>query len=91
MQWSRLTQWGLAAPTTLSLALLITSASAELRPGDRLDKSNCQEAKGMLPEYVMEKFCEGKYTAEIIEVKDEAFQYSAKFGRARRPMRASTM
>jgi Protein of unknown function (DUF1329) len=79
MQWSRLTQWGLAALTTLSLTLPLTPASAELKPGDKLDKSNCQEAKGMLPEHVMEKFCDGKYIAEIIEVKDDAFQYSAKF------------
>jgi len=79
MQWSRLTQWGLAALTTLSFTLLLTPASAELKPGDKLDKSNCQEAKGMLPEHVMEKFCDGKYIAEIIEVKDDAFQYSAKF------------
>jgi hypothetical protein len=27
----------------------------------------------------MEKCCEGKYAAEIIEVKDEQFQYSQKF------------
>ena len=46
MQWSRLTQWGLAALITLSLTILITPASAELKPGDKLDKSNCQEAKG---------------------------------------------
>jgi hypothetical protein len=27
----------------------------------------------------MEKFCAGQYTADIIEVKDENFQYSKKF------------
>jgi hypothetical protein len=79
MQWSRLIQWGLAALITQSLTVLITPALAELKPGDKLDKSNCQEAKGLLPEHVMEKFCAGQYAAEIIEVKDEAFQYSAKF------------
>lgn len=79
MQWPHLTRWGLAVLTTASLAAFTTPASAELKPGDKLDKSNCQEAKGMLPEHVMEKFCDGKYTATIIEVKDEAFQYSAKF------------
>ncbi len=79
MQWSRLIQWALAALTTLSFTLLITPASAELKPGDKLDKSNCQEAKGMLPEHVMEKFCTGQYAATIIDVKDEAYQYSAKF------------
>jgi hypothetical protein len=72
-------QQGLAAAAALSLAFTAAPAFAELKPGDKLDKSNCQEAKGMLPEHVMEKFCTGQYMAEIIEVKDEAFQYSKKF------------
>lgn len=79
MQWSQLTRWGLAVFTTASLAVFTSSASAELKPGSILDKSNCNEAKSMLPDYVTEKFCDGRYTAEIIEVKDEAFQYSQKF------------
>src|SRR5215475_8844807 len=79
MQWLRLTRWSLAVLATASLAAFTSQASAELKPGDKLDKSNCQEAKGMLPENVMEWFCSGKYTAEIVEVKDDAFQYSQKF------------
>jgi len=79
MQWSRFTRWGAAMLTASSLIILPSLVAAELKPGDKLDKSNCQEAKGLLPDYVMEKFCDGKYTAEIIEVKDEAFQYSQKF------------
>jgi len=79
MHWSRLTGWGLAVLTTASLTTLTSPALAELKPGDKLDKSNCQEAKGMLPDYVTEKFCAGQYTAEIIEVTDDQFQYSPKF------------
>src|ERR1043166_4375896 len=79
MQWSLCTGWGLAVLAAASLTVFTAPASAELKPGDKLDKSNCQEAKGMLPDYVMEKFCDGKYAAEIIEVKDEAYQYSKKF------------
>jgi hypothetical protein len=79
MSWSRLTRWGLAALAAVSLATLAAPAAAELKPGDKLNKSNCQEAKEMLPDYVTEKFCAGQYEAEIIEVKDENFQYSAKF------------
>jgi len=79
MQRSRLIRWGLTVLTIVSLTVLTTPAFAELKPGDKLDKSNCQEAKGLLPDVVLEKFCAGKYSAEIIEVKDEAFQYSAKF------------
>src|SRR5882762_4388857 len=79
MQKSYVSRWGLILFASLSLATFIPSASAELKPGDKLDKSNCQEAKGMLPEHVMEKFCDGKYMAEIIEVKDDQLQYSKKF------------
>jgi hypothetical protein len=72
-------RWGLAALTAASLTVFTAPAFAELKPGDTLDKSNCQEAKGMLPEQVLAWFCDGKFSAEIIEVKDEAFQYSKKF------------
>ena len=63
----------------MSLIVLTTPASAELKPGVKLDKSNCQEAKGLLPDVVLEQFCAGQYTADIVEVKDDAFQYSKKF------------
>jgi hypothetical protein len=72
-------RWGLATLTAMSVIMATPAAFAELKPGSKLDKSNCQEAKGLLPENVMEKFCDGKYSAEIIEIKDEAFQYSKKF------------
>jgi hypothetical protein len=79
MEWARFTRWGLAILATASLVTLTSSASADLKPGDKLDKSNCNEAKDLLPENVADKFCRGMYTAEIIEVKDDAFQYSKKF------------
>jgi hypothetical protein len=75
----RLLGWGLAVLTTASLTIPNSLVFAELKPGDKLDKANCQEAKGLLPDHVMEKFCAGQYAAEIIDLKDEAFQYSAKF------------
>src|SRR2546425_12876366 len=79
MQRSRLIRWGLTVLTIVSLTVLTTPAFAELKPGAKLDKSNCQEAKGLLPDVVLEKFCTGQFTADIIEVKDEQFQYSKKF------------
>ncbi len=79
MPWSRVVRWGLVVLAATGLVALTTPAGAELKPGDRLDKSNCQEAKSMLPEPVGEWFCDGQFTAEIIDVKDEAFQYSKKF------------
>ena len=59
----RLTNWGLVALTATSLAIFSHPASAELKAGTRLTKANCQEAKDMLPEHVMEKFCAGQYEA----------------------------
>ncbi len=79
MQRSRFIKWGLVTLAATSLIVVTPAAFAELKPGSKLDKSNCQEAKGLLPDHVMEKFCAGQYSAEIIEVKDDAFQYSTKF------------
>ena len=79
MQWSRFTRWGLAIFATASLSAFSSSASAELKPGMMLDKSNCNEAKDLLPEHITERFCNGDYTGEIIEVKDDQYQYSKKF------------
>src|SRR5438477_6861458 len=77
MRWSQFSRVGL---TILAAATLFTvPASAELKPGDKLEKANCQEAKDLLPEHVVDKFCSGQYIAEIVEVKDDAFQYSKKF------------
>jgi len=80
MQWSRFSRVGLLTVlAAATLTIFTTPAAAELKTGDKLDKSNCQEAKGMLPDHVLEWFCSGQFTAEVIEVKDDAFQYSQKF------------
>jgi hypothetical protein len=64
---------------TAGLFVLPPLTHAALQPGDRLEKANCQAAKTLLPDHVMEKFCTGHYVADIIEVKDDAFQYSKRF------------
>jgi len=79
MYRSHLTRWGLIVLATTSLTVFIPPAFGELKPGSRLDKANCQEAKDLLPDHILEKFCSGQYTADIIEVKDDEFQYSRKF------------
>ena len=72
-------RWHFLMLSCVPLCLSPASVPAELTPGTRLTKANCQEAKDLLPEQVTDKFCNGQYEAEIIEVKDEAFQYSKKF------------
>jgi hypothetical protein len=80
MQWSRFSRVGLTVLAAATLTVFTTPASAELKPGDKLDKSNCQQAKGMLPDRVLQGYCSGEYgPTEIIEVPDSAFQYSKKF------------
>lgn len=54
---------------------------AELKPGDVLDQSNWQEAKGLLPESVLKYFAQGQARAPIIEVKDEAYRLDQEFQR----------
>ncbi len=54
-------------------------AFATLKPGDTLSAANCQEAKALLPNEILQKFCAGQYTAEIVAVDENDFQYSLKF------------
>lgn len=77
--WSSIIRVGLAALATASVSFLPMVAMAELKPGDTLGKDNCQAAKGMVPDQILDKFCNGQYTADIVEIDDTAFQYSAKF------------
>jgi hypothetical protein len=80
MKRSRLTCWEFVVCIAASLAVSTSSAFAELKPGVTLDKSNCNEAKGMLPDRVLQGYCNGEYgPTEIVEVPDSNFQYSEKF------------
>ncbi len=73
-------RWVFAGLAILALGFLAGLARAELKPGDVLSKNNCQEAKGLLPDHVLQSFCNGDYgPTEIIEVPDSAFNYSQKF------------
>lgn len=47
MQWLLQIPWGRASLIPLSLTVLTSMALAELKPGDKLDKSHCQEANSM--------------------------------------------
>lgn len=69
----------LATVTVVSVLTFGTAAMARLQPGDTLDKTNCEDARTLLPEHVTEKFCTGQYTATLIEINDDAYQYSPKF------------
>lgn len=56
-------------------------SAAELKPGDVLDQSNWQEAKGLLPEEVLKYFAAGEARASIVEAKDEWYRLDPEFQR----------
>jgi hypothetical protein len=58
--------------------LLVAQARAELKPGDTLDQSTWQEAKGMMPEAILKHFANGHHISKIIELPPEALQYGSR-------------
>lgn len=70
--------------TLLVVALwTVTAAQAQLKPGDTLGKDNCQQAKGLLPDRILQGFCSGEYgPTKIVEVPNSAYVYSERFRNA---------
>src|SRR5262249_39701184 len=58
--------------------LLAAQAGAELKPGDTLDQSTWQEAKGMMPEAILKHFANGHHISKIIELPPEAIQWGSR-------------
>lgn len=57
----------------------VCPATAELRPGDVLDKSNWQEAKGLMPEAILRRFANGQHVSKVIEVPPDALRWGTRF------------
>ena len=71
------TQWLRAAITGCGIVgalLLGPNANAELKPGDTLDQTHWQEAKGMMPEAILHRFENGQHRSTIIELPSDALQ-----------------
>jgi len=58
--------------------LLMARAGAELKPGDTLDQSTWQEAKGLMPEAILKHFANGHHISKIIELPPEAIQWGSR-------------
>ena len=58
--------------------LLTVRAGAELKPGDTLDQSTWQEAKGLMPEAILKHFANGHHISKIIELPPEAIQWGSR-------------
>ena len=69
----------LIACVSLSVLLLAPEVRAELKPGEVLDQSTWQEAKGMMPEAILRRFASGQHLSKIIELPPEAIQWGRRF------------
>jgi hypothetical protein len=56
---------GLSLAVILSSLVLVPPALAELKPGDKLDQSNWQEAHDLLPPEVLQHYKNGKFVSPI--------------------------
>ena len=75
-------QWGgslVAVAVCLGVLVFTPVARAELKPGDVLDQAHWQEAKGMMPEAILQRFEAGQHISKIIEIPKDALQWSTKF------------
>ncbi len=75
-QWLRATITGCGIVGAL---LLGSGVNAELKPGDTLDQTRWQEAKGMMPEAILSHFENGQHRSTIIELPKDALQWSSRF------------
>lgn len=71
-KWTRRT-----AITCALIALLLDAArgEAELKPGDTLDQTRWQEAKGMMPDAILRRLETGQHVSRIIELPPAAVQW----------------
>lgn len=62
----------------LSVLLLTAKTGAELKPGEILDQSTWQNAKGLMPEAILKRFANGQHISKIIELPPEALQWGSR-------------
>ncbi len=75
-------RWTTVAGTLLSVLLCATRVRAELKPGDVLNQSNWQAAKGMMPDAVLRRFELGQHLSKIIELPKEELRWGSRFNEA---------
>ena len=57
-------------------------AAAELKKGDTLEQSNCQEAKDLFPPEVLTHYCEGKFQSLVNEIPPGLYTLDDSFFKA---------
>lgn len=62
----------------VSLLGLTARTKAELQPGTVLDRTNWQEAQGMMPDSVLRRFEDGSYQAKVVSLPT-ALHWGSKF------------
>ena len=71
-----------AACAFMGALLLPAGAGAVLNPGDVLDQTRWQEAKGMMPDAVLHRFETGQHISKIIEIPSDALRWSTRYNAA---------
>jgi hypothetical protein len=68
--------------SVLLTILTMPLAGAELRPGDILNQSTWQQAQGMMPDVILQRFQAGQHISKIIALPPEALRWNSKFTQA---------
>jgi hypothetical protein len=77
-----MTQWRRWLVTAAGCLLALRPAAAELKKGDTLDQSNCQEAKDLFPPEILSHYCEGKFQSPINELPKGTYSLDESFFKA---------
>jgi hypothetical protein len=59
--------------------LLAAGVNAELKPGDVLNQSTWQEAKGLMPDAILRRFASGHHISQIVELPPNALDRGKKW------------
>jgi hypothetical protein len=77
--WTRRTA---IAGALTTLLLSAARGAAELKPGDTLNHTRWQEAKGMMPDPILHHFETGQHVSTLIELPLDAMRWSSRFNQA---------
>src|SRR5215510_14017299 len=82
MESRRYSRKTLTVGVLLGMLLPMARVEAELKPGDVLDQTRWQEAKGMMPDAILRRFETGQHISKVIEIPSGTLQWSTRYNQA---------
>jgi hypothetical protein len=82
MNTSKRTPRTAIACALITLLLGAARGEAELKPGETLNQTRWQEAKGMMPDPILHRFETGQHISKIIELPPNAMRWSTRYNQA---------